>query len=248
MPTTWYDANVINIQTASPNTRRFWVEIPNLEAFNFKPGQFVTMDLPIGDKRLQRWRSYSIASAPAESNQLEFCIVRLDGGKATEYLFDDVQVGSTLRFKGPDGGFVLPETIDHDMVMVCTGTGVAPFRSMLQYIQQENIPHRKLHLIFGTRHAEGILYQEEFIELQKQLPNFRFSVALSREPDFDPSQFPFEVQTGYVHSFYLNEYATLRSDVKFYLCGWQNMVDEAVLNLFDKIGYDKRQIITELYG
>jgi ferredoxin-NADP reductase len=227
MPTTWYDANVINIQTASPNTRRFWVEIPNVETFNFKPGQFVTMDLPIGDKRLQRWRSYSIASAPADSNQLEFCIVRLDGGKATEYLFDDVQVGSTLRFKGPDGGFVLPETIDHDMVMVCTGTGVAPFRSMLQHILQENIPHHKLHLIFGTRHAEGILYQQEFVELQKQLPN---------------------VQSGYVHSFYLNEYATLRSDVKFYLCGWQNMVDEAVLNLFDKIGYDKRQIITELYG
>ena len=229
MPTTWYDANVINIQTASPNTRRFWVEIPDVEAFNFKPGQFVTMDLPIGDKRLQRWRSYSIASAPADSNQLEFCIVRLDGGKATEYLFDDVQVGSTLRFKGPDGGFVLPETIDHDMVMVCTGTGVAPFRSMLQHIQQENIPHRKLHLIFGTRHAEGILYQQEFIDLQKQLPNFRFSVALSREPEFDPSQFPFEVQAGYVHSFYLNEYATLRSDVKFYLCGWQNIDRKSVV-------------------
>lgn len=248
MPTTWYDANVIDIQSASPNTRRFWVEIPSVEAFTFKPGQFVTMDLPIGDKRLQRWRSYSIASAPAESNQLEFCIVRLDGGKATEYLFDDIQVGSTLRFKGPDGGFVLPETIDHDMVMICTGTGVAPFRSMLKYIQQQNIPHRKLHLIFGTRHAEGILYQEEFVELQKTLPGFRFSVALSRESNLDPQLFPFDVHHGYVHSFYLNEYSTLRSDVKFYLCGWQNMVDEAVLNLFDKIGYDKRQIITELYG
>lgn len=249
MPTTWYDANVIDIQpTTSPNTRRFWVEIPEVASFSFKPGQFVTMDLPIGEKRLQRWRSYSIASAPAESNQLEFCIVRLDGGKATEYLFDDVQVGSTLRFKGPDGGFVLPETIDHDMVMVCTGTGVAPFRSMLKYIQEQNIPHRGLHLIFGTRHAEGILYQEEFVELQKTLPGFRFSVALSRENNLDAQQFPFEVQPGYVHSFYLHAYSTLRSDVKFYLCGWQNMVDEAVLNLFDKIGYDKRQIITELYG
>jgi ferredoxin-NADP reductase len=248
MPTTWYDAKVINIQPVSPNTRRFWVEIPELEAFQFKAGQFVTMDLPIGEKRLQRWRSYSIASAPSESNQLEFCIVRLDGGKATEYLFDHITVGSTLRFKGPDGAFVLPEAIDHDMVMVCTGTGIAPFRSMLQHIAQENIPHRKLHLIFGTRQVEGILYQSEFLELQKQLPNFHYSVALSREPNLDPANYPFDIQSGYVHSFYLNAYATPRSDVKFYLCGWQNMVDEAVLNLTEKLGYDKRHIITELYG
>jgi ferredoxin-NADP reductase len=248
MPTTWYDAHVVKIQAATPNTRRFWVEIPTVEAFTFKPGQFVTMDLPIGEKRLQRWRSYSIANAPSAGNQLEFCIVRLDGGKGSEYLFEDVKVGSTLRFKGPDGAFVLPETIDHDMVMVCTGTGVAPFRSMLQHIQEHQIPHRNLHLIFGTRHAEGILYREEFEELQKQLPDFRYSVALSREPQLDPSQYSFEVQAGYVHNFYLNAYATPRSDVKFYLCGWQNMVDEAVLQLWDKLGYDKRQIITELYG
>jgi ferredoxin-NADP reductase len=65
MPTTWYDAHVVKIQAATPNTRRFWVEIPTVEAFTFKPGQFVTMDLPIGEKRLQRWRSYSIANAPS---------------------------------------------------------------------------------------------------------------------------------------------------------------------------------------
>ena len=62
MPITWYEGVVQKIAEEAPNVRRFWVEVP--EKIDFQAGQFVTMDLPIGDKRLQRWRSYSIANAP----------------------------------------------------------------------------------------------------------------------------------------------------------------------------------------
>jgi CDP-4-dehydro-6-deoxyglucose reductase len=84
MPWKWYDSTVIKIEDQSPVTKRFWVEIPKDEPLSFTAGQFVTMDLPISDKRLKRWRSYSIASAPNGNNVLEFCIVHMDGGAATE--------------------------------------------------------------------------------------------------------------------------------------------------------------------
>ena len=70
MPTTWYDSKVIKIENQSPTTKRFWVEVEGVDSFDFKAGQFVTMDLPLGEKRKQRWRSYSIANAPDGTNVL----------------------------------------------------------------------------------------------------------------------------------------------------------------------------------
>lgn len=237
----WHEAIIRDISQLTPNVRSFRLEIPELEKFEFRAGQFVTFDLPIGDKRLQRWRSYSIASAPGPDNTLELCIVRSAEGAGTRYLFEDVGPGDKLKFKGPDGAFFLPETIEKDIVLICTGTGVAPFRSMLLDIQQRNTPHRNIHLIFGTRREADILYRDEFEALTKTLPGFRYDVALSREPDWQGWK-------GYIHQIYTQIYAEKRPDVQFYLCGWSNMIDEAVAELIVKLGYDRTQVIYELYG
>ncbi len=241
MAWTWYDSKVIKIEDQSPTTKRFWVKIPGDEVIDFKAGQFVTMDLPISDKRNKRWRSYSIANAPDGTNVLEFCIVLLEGGAGTTYLFNELEVGGTIRFKGPSGTFVLPEKIDSDLVFICTGTGVAPFRGMLWDIYNQKKTHQKLHLIFGTRHKEGLLYKDELEDLTKKLEGFSYSAALSREEDWDGYK-------GYIHQIYKEDYKTVRPDVHFYLCGWTNMIDEAVANLIVEMGYDKSQIHYELYG
>ena len=241
MPWKWYDSKVIKIEDQTPTTKRFFVEIPKEESIDFTAGQFVTMDLPISDKRLKRWRSYSVANAPNGSNVLEFCVVKLDGGAATEYLFNDLNVGENIRFKGPDGTFVLPDPIEKDLVLICTGTGVAPYRSMLIDLQKSKKPHKNIHLIFGTRYEDGILYREEFEQMEKDIPGFKYSIALSREEDWNGTK-------GYVHQIYMDKYKDLRPDVDFYICGWSNMIDDAVANLILKLGYDKSQVHYELYG
>lgn len=241
----WYNGKVIKIADASPVTRRFWVSIepdPDRDtAFHFRAGQFVTMDLPVHEKRLHRWRSYSIANAPDDDRVLEFCIVRMENGLGSRYLFEEVRVGSVLRFKGPEGTFVLPDPIDFDLVMICTGTGVAPFRSMLRDIVHRNIAHRNLHLIYGTRFADNLLYGSEFEQMASDLPGFRYDIALSREPEWAGYK-------GHVHQIYLEHYPQPRPDVHFYICGWSQMIDEAVANLLLKTGFDRRQIHYELYG
>lgn len=237
----WYESRVVQIKDESPNTKRFWLEVQDEEIISFKAGQFVTMDLPIHEKRLKRLRSYSIASAPSDSNILEFCIVQLEGGIATNYFFNEVSIGTSILFKPPSGVFVLPEPITKDLVFICTGTGVAPFRSMLFDILNHKKPHQKLHLIFGTRHENGILYRQEFEQLQSQFSDFQYSIALSREPSWQGHQ-------GYVHSIYMEQYQQVREDIAFYLCGWSNMIDDAVENLVVKLGYDQSQVHYELYG
>jgi ferredoxin-NADP reductase len=238
---TWYNARVIEIQAVNETLRRFWLQIPELNCFDFRAGQFVTMDLPIGEKRLARWRSYSIANAPDGSNVFELCIVRSGNGEGTRYLFENVQVGTEIRLKGPDGTFVLPERIEKDLVFICTGTGVAPFRSMIQDLHNKAEAHRSIHLIFGTRTEEGLLYRTEFEALMCEVLTFTYTPVLSRQEGWAGTK-------GYVHPVYMERYATPRPDVVFYLCGWSNMIDEAVANLMVKLGYDRKQIMYELYG
>jgi glycine betaine catabolism B len=241
----WRKGIITRIENETYNTRRFWISIPELERFDFIPGQFVTIDLPIHEKPNKRWRSYSIASWPDGTNVFELLIVLLDGGMGTTYLFNEVKEGSALTLRGPQGVFVLPENIEQDLYFICTGTGIAPFRSMVHYIQLHNVPHKDIYLLFGTRKKEDLLYLEEFRELEKQVPKFHFLPTLSREK--------WDGCCGYVHAIYENLVHEKMNGqeqpppAKFYLCGWKNMVDEAKVRI-QKLGYDRKAIHQELYG
>lgn len=235
----WQKGIVTKIEQATPNTRRYWIELPESPAFSFKPGQFVTLDLPIHEQRTKRWRSYSIASAPDNTNVIELVIVHMEGGLGTDYFFNIVKEGAELTLRGPHGVFTLPAELDKDLFLICTGTGIAPFRSMLHYIQQYNIPHRQLHLIYGCRQKEDMLYADEMRELQSKLTDFTYHPTLSREVCEG-------TYNGYVHPIY-EALCTNAQPAHFMLCGWRNMVDEAKHRIAD-LGYDKKDIHLELYG
>jgi ferredoxin-NADP reductase len=241
----WYDSHITKIENETPSTKRFWLRVEGDEPIHFKAGQFVTMDLPISDKRTKRWRSYSIASAPNTEGvrDLEFCIVKSENSTGgSKYLCEEATIGTPIRFKGPDGGFTLKEPIlEKDIVLICTGTGVAPFRSMLWDIYNRKMPHANIHLIFGTRRETDILYRAEFENFEKLIPSFKYDIVLSREPNWHGAK-------GYVHTIYTEGYAQKRANVEFYICGWANMIDEAVAKLMVELGYDKSQIHYELYG
>jgi ferredoxin-NADP reductase len=234
----WQKGIVKRIEQATVNTRRYWIELPETENFDFKPGQFITLDLPIHEQRNKRWRSYSIASAPDGSNIIELVIVHLEGGLGSSYFFDEIQPGSELTLRGPHGVFTLPQPLALDLFMICTGTGIAPFRSMLYYIHQHQLPHGQLHLIFGTRTKQDLLYADEMLELEKLIPNFTYHPVLSRE-DWDGYK-------GYVHPVY-EALCKDKQAAEFMLCGWRPMVDEARKRI-EHLGYDKKAVHLELYG
>ena len=81
----WRKGKVIRIENETANTHRFWIEVAELSSFDFKPGQFVTLDLPIHEKLNKRMRSYSIASWPDGSNVFELIIVLDKKGVGTTF-------------------------------------------------------------------------------------------------------------------------------------------------------------------
>lgn len=237
----WYSGVVTRITNETANTRRFWIKIPELSVFDFKPGQFVTLDLPIHEKKNKRWRSYSIASHPNGTNEIELVIVLLEGGAGTTYLFNEVHEGSELIVSKPQGAFVLPDPCDKDLFLVCTGTGIAPFRSMVHHLHLHQLPHPHIHLIFGTRYEHDLLYAAEMKALQAEMPGFFYLPTLSR--DENPNWWG---QRGYVHNVYESLLADKRP-ANFFLCGWKNMIDEAKQRIL-AMGYDRKDIHLELYG
>jgi glycine betaine catabolism B len=234
----WRTGRITRIENETKDTRRFWIQVPELTSFDFAPGQFVTFDLPIHEKQTKRWRSYSIASWPDGTNTFELVIVLDRRGAGTHYLFEEVAVGTELTFRGPQGVFTLKEPIDKDIFFICTGTGIAPFRSMTNHIQNKKIPHHKINLIFGCRTKETLLYYQEMKDLEKKVPNFNYIPTLSREK--------WEGRSGYVHEVY-EELCADRRPANFFLCGWKGMIDEAKDRII-AMGYDKKDIHAEIYG
>lgn len=238
MKQAFYDAEIIQIIDESETVKRFFFRVLHLEKFVFKPGQFVMINLPIESKI--SYRSYSIASAPGNDNVFELIIVLNPPGLGTPYMWEHYKEGMIVPVAGPVGKFTLPETIDHDLCFLATGTGIAPLRSMFQHIVNNNIPYHNIYMVFGNRYQKDILYREEMERFAEQHEQFKFIPVLSRE-----DATTWNGRTGYVHSVYEELFADKRP-ASFYLCGWKNMILEARDRLVT-MGYTKDRIKFELY-
>lgn len=237
----WTEAKVTRKIQESPRVSRIWLKPDTEIPVTYVPGQFITLDLPVGEKRLQRWKSYSIADI-TEDGEIELCVGIVPGGPASTYLCQTIEVGSPLVFKGPEGTFVLPESLPKEVVFICTGTGVVPFIAMLKNVlPNQQYADTQFHLIFGIRFEEDILYTD-LLNAFKAYPNFKLDIALSQYNGDKP------YHKGYVHSVYLNQYNKDGAQPLFFLCGWQAMIDEAVLILLEQMQIDRSQIKVELYG
>lgn len=236
----FYDSELIDIVEITPHIKRFFFRIPEEEVFPFNPGQFVMLDLPISSKITTR--SYSIASAPVGNNVIELLISINHHGLGTPYLFNEVKVGSHLPLSQAAGKFMQPPatTIETDVCLICTGTGIAPFRSWLFDLAKRKVQHKNIDLIFGCRFEPDILYKDEMMLLVKEVGGFQHIPVLSRENS--PA---YTGEKGYVHPIYQKLYADKRPAM-FYICGWKAMIKEARENLA-AMGYDKKQIKFELY-
>lgn len=238
----WRNAQIIRIENETASTKRFWIQIPELDHFDFVPGQFVTLDLPIHEQLNKRWRSYSIASSPNKTNIFELIIVLMEGGRGTNYLFNEAIVGTSFPVRGPQGHFILPDPITSDLFMICTGTGVAPFRSMLQQIHHNKIPHKEIYLIYGTRKCMDALYLDEFLDLKLKLPGFHYFPTFSREEKVPEGHY-----MGYVHGVYEQLMQDKKENPQFFLCGWKDMITDARQKI-QALGIGKDAIHFELYG
>lgn len=225
-------ARLIESREIAPNTRHFEFEALDWQAA-FVPGQFLSVTATIGENEITR--AYSIVSPP-NGNQFAFCANLVQEGHLSPFLFA-LQPGDEIHFKGPYGAFILRRPLS-DSIFVATGTGIAPFRSILLSKLREH-PDRHFTLIFGVRHEHGLLYNDEWRGLAAELPNFEYWPTLTRPPDH------WTGRTGRVQSHTLEALGE-RRDIDVYICGLREMVDDMRQQL-KAAGLDRKRIVYEKY-
>lgn len=229
---------ISNLIEESPRVRRFFLQ-PVREknkTVNFIPGQFIILQKELIDGELPLQRSYSIANVETDVTEIELCIVINETGEFTPWLFS-LNIGDQIQGSEPQGIFNLSEVYPSvPYLFVCTGTGVAPFRSMIQKVLKESDNH--VFLVFGNRIEEDILYRKFWESLADSEERFTFIPTLSRVSKW-------KGRTGYVHDI-CREILVKGEDARIYVCGWQEMCKETRTNL-KSMGYNRRQYYFEQY-
>ncbi|MCL4306271.1 oxidoreductase [bacterium] len=232
----FFDVEVVRITDVTPSVKLFDLRVPERDSYNFKAGQFIQLDFPSIPAKVTR-RSYSIASAPNGTNEIQLCVGRVPDGLATRILFEETKPGSHLKGTDAIGHFVLPEVVEKETCFISTGVGIAPFRSMLLDGYARGIIKAPVSLFFGNRYESDILYREDFEKMRRE-HGLHFFPVLSRQHDWHGPQ-------GHVHLHYTKHFSD-RRPATFYLCGWRAMLDDARAHLTE-MGYDRKDVKIELY-
>jgi ferredoxin-NADP reductase len=229
----------------APKVRHLAFAREDNEPLAFTAGQFITLHVQGPTKILHR--SYSIANIPGKDNTIELACSYVEGGLASGLLFG-LQPGDSISASGPYGLFILKDEKPSRYILIATGTGVTPYRSMLNEIEQRlkttasTESPLEVILVSGVRNPEELLYGEEFIAFANANPQFKFKAFYSREVDRELKSFE---SKGHVQDTFADLKLNPAQDI-VYLCGNPSMIDDS-FTLLTELGFDRKNVRREKY-
>ena len=209
-----FSAAVSQVRPLTHDVRQIELTLVDPQRIDFVPGQFVSFEIERPNARTPATRAYSIASSASRRETIELVLNRVPGGPGSEYLFG-LKEGDRTMFKGPVGSFVLRDS-PRDILLVATGTGIAPIRSMLWSLADEP-SSRAITLFWGLRSERDLYYQHELNALRERLPRFSFVTTLSQPTN------GWRGSTGRVTPLVENQITTVEN-LEAFLCGRAEMI------------------------
>ncbi len=240
-----YNARLVRREDETDSLAYFWVRFDN-EATPFECGQYMTIGV-FADGRLVQ-RPYSVASSPrvAGTDGYEFYVRLVQGGQFTPLLWR-LPVGHGMRMIGPKGKFTLEPEDERTHLFISTGTGNAPFVSMMKTMLLDGAPRRAVFLN-GVSYADELGYRAllEDWESSGTLP-VRFVPTVSRPTHPRNAQWSGRVgRAEAVLGDVLEEHGLTPDNAIAYICGNPDMILAAEAVLLER-GFPESQIKKELY-
>src|SRR6266567_1462035 len=237
---TWQLGEIVATQEETARTKSITLAAPNWNGH--RPGQHVDVRLTAEDG-YQVERSYSIASAPEQGQQLTLTIERLDDGEVSPYLVDELRIGDKLELRGPIGGyFVWEARLGGPLLLVAGGSGIVPLMAMIRHRAAigSTVATR---LLYSSRSYADIIYRDALDHLVKSTTMLAVVHTLTRA---QPPGW-----TGYhrrIDPEMLREVAW-SSDQRplTFVCGPTPFVETAAASLVT-LGHDPARIKTERFG
>lgn len=212
---------VTSLTRLAPDVMQLRLQLPATTPFQWRAGQYVEFILKDGHRR-----SYSMANAPHTAkdpavNGIELHIRHMPGGLFTDHVFTTMQAKEILRMEGPQGTFFIREDSSRPMILLASGTGLAPIKAIIEHLRFKG-SDRPARLYWGCR-TRADLYLHDWAQQQAvELPWLTYIPVLSEpRPDDD-----WRGRSGFVHQAVLQDFSDL-SGHEVYACGAPVMVESA---------------------
>ena len=212
-------------ETHDVKTFRFVAEPTML--FSYKPGQFVTLDLEIEGSRVMR--SYSISSTPSRPHILEITVKRVPpptdianapAGLVSNWLHDQITVGSQVKLKGPMGKFTCVDNPAQKLLFISAGSGITPMMSMSQWLC-DTVANVDVVFIHSARSPRDVIFRQELESMAARHTNFKLAVTTTRS---EPGQ-TWVGYTGRLNEVMLQAIAPDLQERTVYVCGPNPFMD-----------------------
>ena len=209
-------------------------------------------------------RAYSMANYPAEGNRImltvriatppfkpkpEVGFMDVMPGIASSYIFS-LKPGDKVIMSGPYGDFHPIFNSKAEMMWIGGGAGMAPLRAQIMHMTKTlHTTDREMHYFYGARTLNEVFYLDDFLELEKEFPNFHFHLALDR-PDPVADAEGVKYTPGFVHQVIYDTYLKNHDapeDIEYYMCG-PGPMSKAVEGMLDSLGVDPSSIHYDNFG
>lgn len=228
-----FQGTLKRVENLSDSTITFDIELDQDQPdIHFLAGQYVNVGIP----GTEETRSYSFSSKPGH-RLTGFVVRNVPEGKMSDYLSKVAQAGEKMTFTGPYGSFYLRD-VKRPVLMLAGGTGIAPFMSMLQVLEEKGAEH-PVRLVFGVTNDFDLVALEKLDELKGKLPWFDYRTVVASEHSQHERK---GYVTGHIENEWLND-----GDVDIYLCGPVPMV-EAVRGWLDAEGIKPSSFLFEKFS
>ncbi len=190
-------------------------------SISFEAGQYVQLESADYKGHESVMRGYSISSLPSDDRHLELIIRRVPDGICTTWVFDHLKEGAEVLFSGPYGFFHLSDT-QAPIICIAGGSGMAPIWSIVRDMKEKGIA-RPTTYFFGALTQRDLFFLDEFRQLEKDCPWFKFVPALSKEP----ADSGWTGERGLITEVVARHFPDA-SQHEAYLCGSPGMIDASV--------------------
>ncbi len=218
LPVLHLPSRVLAMKRLAPDVMALQLGLPCNEPMKFRAGQYIDIETPGGLRR-----SYSIAIPPPSggTRRLEIHIRSMRGGHFTEHVFQRLKAGDLLNVVAPQGSFGLRDDADRPMILVCSGTGFAPMKSIIEHSLAKGL-RLPIHLYWGGRQRPDLYLDAMVREWVAQHDHIHYVPVLS---EATPAC-GWTGRVGFVHQAVLDDWPDLAGhDV--YACGVPVMVEAA---------------------
>lgn len=236
----WQVATIKAIHPETPRVKTYTLALPDRAPHQAGQHYDIRLTAPDG---YQAQRSYSIASEPERTGEIDLTVERIEDGEVSTYLHDVLVPGDQLEVRGPIGGYFVWDAGQMDPVLlVAGGSGIVPLMAMIRHrcAAGSSVPFR---LLYSSRSAEDIIYARELDQLQRSQPGLKVIHTLTR------SQPP--GWTGYARRIDAEMLravsAPLGPALRAYICGPTQLVETAA-NALVSLGIAGERIRTERFG